>query len=216
MTELKLDEGVCYFTLLPSENNPFTSQIKGFRENHEWFGVIHPGGYAIVPFKISFRSLIPKTKEQIDLFPKLLALKIRRLMVSSVGYVFETLPQKRFVEDWLTVVEGTAVTVVDKNSIAKVKMGGVVETILNVVMSEFIACIPALQEKYGYSITLDKVEPTAILLGTFVDEERISRFKQILYDENISVSSYKWDVGLSFRRNFLWKTPWYKFLEELV
>lgn len=216
MTELKLDEGVCYFTLLPSENNPFISQIKGFRENHSWFGVIHPGGYAVVPFKISYRSLVPKTEDQIDRFPKLLALKLRRLIVSSVEYVFENLPQKRFVEDWLTVVEGTAVTVIEKNSIAKVKMGEIVENILNIVISEFIASIPALQEKYGYSISLDKMEPMAILMGTFVDEERISRFKQILYDEEISLSSYKWDIGISYRRNFLWKTPWYKFIEHLV
>jgi hypothetical protein len=216
MDELRLDEGVCFFTLIPSDDNPFVRDIKKFRESHNWFGVIHPNGYAVVPFKIVFRSLFPKTVEEIGTFRRVMALKIRQLLTQGAQYVLDNDPPTHHVEDWLEVVRGTAVAMVEKNCIARVKMGGIIETIISVVISELIAYMQAWQEKYGYIISIERIDPPAILLGTVNDETHLSRFKQRLHDGDIQMSAYKWDVGLSMKREFVWRHPWYSFVEKLM
>jgi len=165
---------------------------------------------------VVYRSLVPKSREKIALFSSLLSLKIQRLFKQSVNYVFENSPSSTEVETWMEVVNGTAVTVVDRNVIAKARLGSIMETVLGILMSEIVAMIPDWQSKYGYVLDIERVEPVAILLGTLNDDKYSGDFKQRLYDDNIQMSAYKWDIALNHKRNFLWRTPWYKFVANLL
>lgn len=214
---MKFDEGTCYFVITPSNSNPMLEDLSKFKEKYEWFGAIHPDNYSLIPFQIKFRSMGLKSEEEIERFERLLSMKIDLAWKNIITGVLESGSiQDQYVENWLEIIQGTSLL----NSVLKVFLeanyGKVFNSLLQVITSEIIHGFKELEKKFNYSLTLERLQPNAMLLGKFHNETLQDRFVQRLYDENIRVSAYKWDLGISIRKKFLWKKPWSAFLEPHI
>lgn len=214
---MNFDEGICYFTITPSDSNPLLADLSRFRKKYEWFGVIHPDKYCLVPFQIRFRSLDLKTEKERDRFERLLSMKVELAWKNIISQVLDSGSiQDRYVESWLDIVRGTTLLNTGLKIFLEVIYGEVFNSLLQVITSEIISGLGDLEKKFNYVLTLDRLQPNAMLLGTLHKETLRDRFVQRLYDEDIRASAYKWDLGISIRKRFLWKKPWNTFLEPHV
>lgn len=214
---MNFDEGVCYFTISPSDSNPLLRDLSRFRSNHAWLGVIHPDKYSLIPFQIRFRSLSPKPQEERERFERILSIKIELAWRTAIKNVLENASTRdRFVESWSEVLRGTSILNTDNHIFAGVMYGEVFNSLLQIVVSELIRGMMEIEKKMNYNITVERLHPDAILLGTLHRETFRDRFIQRMYDEDIQVSAYKWDLGVSIRKKYLWKKPWGSFLEPHI
>lgn len=214
---MNFDEGICYFTITPSETNPLLEDLSRFRKKYEWFGVLHPDKYPLIPFQINFRSLTPKTEEERDRFERILSMKIEIAWRTVIkGLLDSEGIQDTYVESWLEVVRGTTLLNTGLKIFSEMIYGEVFNSLMQVITSEIIRGLPDLEKKYNYVITLDRLQPNALLLGTLHKEQLRDRFVQRLYDEDIRISAYKWDLGVNIRKKYLWKKSWSTFLEPHI
>jgi hypothetical protein len=214
---MSLHDGVCAFTITPSESNPISPGLLKFQKEYEWMGVLHPKCYAYVPFKIRFRSLSLKSEEEKVRFEKVLALKIQMIWNAVIKGILETKTvEDNSVESWMEVIKG--MTLIDYNLHIFVKgvYGDVFGSVLQVLIPELVSGIVGLEDKFDYMMTLDRFDEDAMLIGTLHREDRKERFVQRLHDQDIQVSAYKWDLGVNIRGRYLWKKPWVSFLEHLI
>jgi hypothetical protein len=116
----------------------------------------------------------------------------------------------------LEILRGTTLVYSELNIFINAVYGEVFDSLLQILVSEVIQVMSAFEKKHDYMITVDRLEPDAMLIGTLHREERKERFVQRLYDMDIQMSAYKWDLGINIRRKYLWKKPWASFVESLI
>lgn len=206
-------EGTYYLTISPAEDNPLTVALKKIY-NSRPLGVVPPKVVTLVPITIVYRS-ISKTCVEESRIQRLIELKITTLINTAIDRMLEGGIKK--AEVWADVISDVVLrTHSDFNTFLKIEYGEISRGIIEMITSELIRESFTWQTKYGYSLDITRAEMDIMLLGSCPGNIVSGKFKQRLYDEDIKVSARKWDLGLSFRKEYLWKKSWWDVIKRIV
>jgi hypothetical protein len=209
---MEIDEGNYYIAVTPSTTNQL---IEGLHKiyNPSPVGVIIPNVFALVPIIIKFKSQGPIPKDQIERFHRLLLLKIQNLIKGSID---KLLTQIKVVEKWTDVVTDALIQYENGTAIIKFEYGEVIRGILEIIVSELIMETIAWEAKYNYKIDIKRTDMDIMLVGTCPTEQLLNKFKQRVYDTNLKISARRWELGVSYKRNYLWKKPWKDVIDDII
>lgn len=212
---MSYDEGVCYFTIIPSENNPFIEHIKRFRDKYDWRGISHSPSYAFIPFRINFASHAKKTPEDAEHFRKIIGMTLE-IVAHKVIEIMLGCIHNKCVEDWLNLLQGTKLLEMEDTVLIEPVYNEMLETFLELYSSGIIETFSELESRYRYTITFTRFGLKGMPIATFISDTFKERLIQRLYDSDIQMSSFKWDLGVNIERKFIWRKPWAKFIEPHI
>jgi hypothetical protein len=202
--DAELDEGTFYLTISPTEINPI---LKGFHEiyNPAPTGAIMPNVFSLVPIIFHFRSIRIITKEKAEKFRRIFNMKIQNLIQRAIE---KLLTQIKVVEKWTDVVASGHFAFEENSVILKFEYGEVIRGIFEILVSEMIMETMAWENIYGYKVQVKRTSMDIMLVGSCPNETLLGRFKQRIYDTDFKVSARQWNMGVSYKRTYLWKTFW--------
>lgn len=209
---MEIDEGCYYLTVTPSKDNNLMDGLHKVY-NPAPNGVIMPNVFALVPIIIKFKSQRSVTREHSERFHRLLLLKIQNLVSGSID---KLLTQITVVEKWTDVVTDASIQYKDETAFIKFEYGEVLRGILEIIVSELIMETIAWEVKYNYKIDIKRTDMDIMLVGTCPTEQIVNKFKQRFYDADLKISARKWELGVSYKRNYLWKKPWKDVIDVIV
>jgi len=210
--EGEIDQGTFYFTVTPNERNPI---LKAFHALYHPTptGIIMPNVFALVPIIFHFRSVRIVTKDQAERFQRAFLMKLRNLIDRAME---KLMTQIKVVEKWTDVVTVGQLTFENTAAIAKFEYGEVIRGVMEILVSEMIMETMAWEHNYGYRVDVKRTDMDIMLVGTCANDIMVSRMKQRIFDTEFKVSARQWDVGLSFKRNYVWKASWGHVIRNLV
>jgi hypothetical protein len=207
-----LDEGSFILVVSPTEENPILRGLHSIY-NPGPVGVIMPNVFALVPVIFNFRSIRIVTREQSERFHRIFLMKIRNLIQRAVE---KLMTQIKEVRKWTDVVEMGHFGFENNAVIIKFEYGEVIRGILEILVSEMIMETMAWEHNYGYRVQVKRTDMDIMLVGTCPNEALTGRFKQRIYDTDFKVSARQWNVGVSYKRSFIWKSFWGEIIKNLV
>jgi hypothetical protein len=210
--ELDLDSGIFYFTISPMEANPLLRGL--YKIYHPSpIGVIMPNVFALVPITVNFKSLRPVSQAHAAKFHHLLSVKLQNLVKISMEKLIKEI---KTVVKWTDVITVGQIVYENNVSLLKVEYGEVIRGILEIMVSELILDTMIWETRYGYKVDVKRQDMDIMLLGTCSNEMIINKFKQRVYDADLRVSARSWEVGVSFKRNYIWKHTWESLIKPYI
>jgi len=207
-----LDEGTYIFVVTPTDANPIMKSLHSIY-NPGPVGVIMPNTFALVPIMFNFRSIRIVTKDQSERFHRIFLMKIKNLIQRAVEKISTQIKE---VRKWTDVVEMGQFGFENNAAIIKFEYGEVIRGIIEILVSEMIMESMAWEHNYGYRVQVKRTNMDIMLVGTCPNETLTGRLKQRIYDTEFKVSARQWNVGISYKRNFIWKSFWGEVIKNLV
>jgi hypothetical protein len=209
---MEFDEGTYYLTVTPGEKNPLTAGLYNVYKSRP-VGVIRPNVFSLVPLTISFRSITKVDKEMAFKNQRRIEMTLQTLLHQGIDSVRENLRQ---VVKWTDIVADGVFKSYEGSGFMKVEYGEGFRGVLEFVISELIRNTLAWEKVYGYSIDVKRADMDIMLLTSCPGDTVLKKFEQRLYDEKLKVSARQWDLGVSFRKTYLWKRPWGDIVQRIV
>jgi hypothetical protein len=202
--DAELDEGAFYLTISPTDLNPI---LRGLRDlyNPAPIGTIMPNVFSLVPIIFQFRSIRIISRDKAERFHRIFNMKIQNLIQRAIE---KLLSQIKDVEKWTDVVVSGNFSFQDTAAIIKFEYGEVIRGIFEILVSEMIMESMAWENLYGYRVQVKRTDMDIMLVGTCPNDVLTGRLKQRIYDTPFRVSARQWQIGVSYKRNYLWKTFW--------
>jgi hypothetical protein len=140
-------------------------------------------------------------------------MKIKNLIQRAVEKISTQIKE---VRKWTDVVEMGQFGFENNAAIIKFEYGEVIRGIIEILVSEMIMESMAWEHNYGYRVQVKRTNMDIMLVGTCPNETLTGRLKQRIYDTEFKVSARQWNVGISYKRNFIWKSFWGEVIKNLV
>lgn len=206
------DEGRIFITVTPTSENPLLNSLEKIKGSRP-VGVIPPNSYSLVPIILSFKSMKNVSEETSEKIHRLFTLKIQSLIRSSIDNLIGKISD---AEKWTDVVTDARLQTHESTVFIKMEYGEAIRAVWEIIVSELIQETTDWEKKYMYKVDITRTDMDIMLLGSCPGPLVMTKFQQRIGDENIKISARRWEVGISFKRNFIWKQTWAEIIKTIV
>jgi hypothetical protein len=206
------DQGQIFITISPSPENPLFISLQNIRSTRP-VGVVPPNTYSLVPIIINFKSLKPIHPETEEKIHRLFILKIQSLIRTSIDNLIGKINE---AEKWTDVVTDAHLQTHETSTFIKMEYGEVVRAMLEIIVSELIQESNDWEKKYLYKVDVTRTDMDIMLIGSCPGPLVMTKFQQRIFEENIQVSARRWNIGISFKRVYVWKQTWAETIKNIV
>jgi hypothetical protein len=206
------DHGRIFITLSPTAENPLLISLEKIKSTRP-VGVIPPNSYSLVPVIVDFKSLKPVQEETAAKIHRLFILKIQSLMRSSIDNLIGKITE---AEKWTDVVTDARLQTHETATFIKMEYGEALRAMLEIIVSELIQETNEWEKKYLYTVEVTRTDMDIMLLGSCPGPLVMTKFQQRIHEEDIKISARRWTIGISFKREYVWKQSWAETIKNIV
>lgn len=207
-----IDEGVYYITVSPTETNPLMDGINNLVKTRPC-GVIPAKLFTLVPFTINFKSTTGVSKDRSEKFHKLFRLKLSIIIDKAIDDILTKITD---AEKWTNVIVDASIKNHNYNTFIKFEYGEVVSGIWEIICSNLIEETAKWKDKHGYQVDVLRTTMDIMLLFTTAGDQCQLKINQRIHDEKLKISARQWEVGLSFKKQYVWKRSWWDMIRRIV